>query len=135
MIHETAEQLHRHILEGERRTMEKLENEKVVAQLRQGADGGMPEGGISLINHAPKLRLRDVALDQRPQYGLRNTRIRLPGKALDRIGCQYRPAFGHIEATIPRQTGKQGIGKAKRGGFSPGRDMEHCQSPGISAGQ
>ena len=52
MVHQPPEQLHRDVLEGERRAVEELEHEEVVADLRQRADGRMAEGRVGLVDHA-----------------------------------------------------------------------------------
>jgi hypothetical protein len=93
MVHEAPEQLHRHVLEGEGGAVEELEHEQVVTDLGQRADGGVAEGGVGLVNHAPKLGLRDVAADQGPEHGFRSRGIGLAGKAADRFCGQARPAF------------------------------------------
>ena len=129
IIHQPSEQLHRHVLERQRRAVKKFEDEEIVVELDEGADGRMPEARIGLVDHAIKVGLRNVAIDKRRQHGLRDIRVRFARKTADRFSRQGRPALGQIEAAIPRQTGKQGVGKAERGGFTPGRDMEHVRSP------
>ena len=50
-----AEQLHRHVLEGERRAVEELEHEEVVADLHERADRRMAERGVGRLDHAAEI--------------------------------------------------------------------------------
>ena len=132
IIHQPAEKLHRHVLERERRAVKKFEDEEIVVELDERADRRMTETRIGLVDHAIEVGLRNVAVDERRQHGLRHIRIGLAGKTADRLSREGRPALGQVEAAVPRQTGEQGVGKAERGGFAPGRDMEHVRSPEFS---
>ncbi|MCD6073033.1 MAG: hypothetical protein K0S42_3549 [Microvirga sp.] len=134
VVHEPTEQLHGHVLERERRAVEKLEHEQVVAELGQWAHGRVTEGGVGLVDHPAQCSLRNVAVDQRSEHGFRHLGIGLAGKATDRLGRQGRPAFRQIEPAVPGEAGQQGVSETERRGFSPGRDMEQCRSPGNSAG-
>ena len=49
---EARQQLHRHVLEGERRPVEELEQPQVWLDLDQRRNGGMVEGGIGFSDHA-----------------------------------------------------------------------------------
>jgi hypothetical protein len=61
MVHQAPEQLHRHVLEGERRAVEEFEHEEIVAELRQRADGRMPEAGIGLRDHLAESALPSMS--------------------------------------------------------------------------
>ena len=48
MVEQAAEKLQRHVLEGERRTVEQLLHEQTGVELDQRHDGGMAEAGIGV---------------------------------------------------------------------------------------
>ena len=52
VVHEPAQELHRQVLEGERRTMEQLEHEIAHSELHQRRDRGMAEIAVGLARHA-----------------------------------------------------------------------------------
>ena len=52
VVHQPRQELHRHVLEGERRAVEQLQQEEVVADLRQRRDRRMAEGAIGLARDA-----------------------------------------------------------------------------------
>ena len=61
VVHHAAEQLHRQILEGERRAVEQFEHEEIVGDLRQRRDGAVAKagiGGLGLRRAAPPARRR-----------------------------------------------------------------------------
>ena len=61
-----AEELHRHVLEGERRAVEELEHEEVVADLDERADGRVAEGARRPRRSCGReLGRRDLAVDER----------------------------------------------------------------------
>jgi hypothetical protein len=64
MIHQPREQLHGHVLEGERGAMEEFEQPLVVVKLLQGGDRRMAEAGIGFGDHALQLGIGDGAADE-----------------------------------------------------------------------
>jgi hypothetical protein len=46
MVHHAGQQLHRHVLEGERRTVEQLQHKEIVADLHERTHCRMAEAGI-----------------------------------------------------------------------------------------
>ena len=56
MIHETGEELHRQVLEGERRPVEELEQEMVRPDLDERRDRVVPEARIGVLDHPAERR-------------------------------------------------------------------------------
>jgi hypothetical protein len=54
MVHQAREELHRHVLEGERRAVEQLLKEEVRIELDEGRHGRMPEAAIGVAQHRPQ---------------------------------------------------------------------------------
>ena len=52
VVHQPRQELHRHVLEGERRAVEQLEHERVGAELRERRHRRMAEGAVGLARHA-----------------------------------------------------------------------------------
>jgi len=60
-LKEIAQELQRHVLERESRTVEELQDELVVAEFRQGRDVGMPEsGGVRSAHERAQLFAREL---------------------------------------------------------------------------
>ena len=55
-----ASELHRDVLEGERRAVEQLQHEQVGAELRQRRDRRMAEGAVGLARHAGEIGVRQT---------------------------------------------------------------------------
>ena len=85
VVHEPREQLHRQVLEGQRRPMKQLEDEEIVVELRERRDGLVPEAGISGIDHRSERRRVEIVADERRQHRLGNRAVGLAGKARDRL--------------------------------------------------
>ena len=59
MVHQAREELHRQVLEGERRPVMELEHEGVGAKLHQRRDRRMVERAVGLVSHARQVRVGD----------------------------------------------------------------------------
>ena len=64
LIHQPRQELHRQILERERRSMKQLERERAGAELGQRRDRGMAERAVSLAHHAGEVGLGDGVADE-----------------------------------------------------------------------
>ena len=65
VIHQPREQLHREVLEGERRPVKQLQHERVGPKLRERRDRRMAESAVGLVRHAGEVGIRDRAADER----------------------------------------------------------------------
>ena len=61
MVDELGEELHRQILEGERRPVKQFEHEKIGVELSEGRDRRMPEVPVSRRDHVPQGLRLDLA--------------------------------------------------------------------------
>ena len=125
-IHEARQELHRHVLEGERRPMEQLEDEAVGRDLDERRDGRMAEAGIGIAGHAAQLITRERSADERVDDLDRDLRERPAGERGDGVGRKLRPRLGHIEPAVARQARQQHVLEAKRRGFASGRNVVHA---------
>ena len=99
-----AEQLHRHVLEGERRAVEELEHEEIVAELRQRADGRMAEGGIGRRDHrAQRLGASMSPSIERADDALGDLGVGLAGESRDLVA---RRAPARLSARRGRRRGR-----------------------------
>ena len=57
MVHQPRHQLHREVLEGERRAVKQLEHEQAGAELHERHGRRMAEGAIGLARHAGEIGL------------------------------------------------------------------------------
>ena len=125
VIHEAADELERHVLEGERRSMEELEHEFARAVLAQGRNRRVPEIAVGLARETGKVVLRDTLADERAHHLDRDLGIGLPGKAGDGIGGKPRPLLGYVETPVAREAREHRVHKAERWGLAPGGDIAH----------
>ena len=125
VVHEPPEKLHGHVLEGERRAVEELQHEQVVADLDERADGGMAEGGVGFLHRAVEDGGGNLAVDEPAEHGLGHVGVGSAGETRDLIGRERRPALGHVEPAVPGEAGEHGFGEAQRGRFAAGGDVEH----------
>ena len=109
MVHHAAEQLHGNVLEGERRTVEQFQDERVGAGLDQRRHRRMPEPGIGIDDHGLQRVFGNRSGHERTNDLEGNIGIGLAGEGGDGVGVKLRPAFGKIKATVARQPLKQDI--------------------------
>ena len=60
MVHQTAQELHRHVFESERRAVKQFEHKEIVAELDKRAYGLVAECTIGFANHRTKGGLIDI---------------------------------------------------------------------------
>jgi hypothetical protein len=94
VLHEASEELHGHVLEREGGAVEELEDEEVVCDLDEGADGRMAKSRVGLLDHPVEVGHGDLPVDERAENRLRDVRVAPPGEALDGLRRQHRPALG-----------------------------------------
>ena len=119
VIHQPRQQLHRQILEGERRPVEQFEHEQAGAELDQRHGGGMAEGAVGLLRHAREIGLGDGIADERADHFDRDFGVRAAGKAGDGRGRERRPRLGHVKAAVTGKARQHHLDKIERRGFAP----------------
>ena len=115
VIHQPRDQLHRDVLERQRRAVEQLQHELIGPDLIERHHGGMAEGGVGLVGHAAEIGVGNLAADERPDHVDRDFPIGPAEKSRDGLGRKLRPDFGHIEAAVAGKPGQHHVAKAQRG--------------------
>ncbi len=113
-VHETGEELHRHVLEGQGGTVKQLQQPLIGIELAQGGDGGM-EALIGFGDHGAKSVIRQAAGNEGRHDLKCYIGIRVAGKRLPVGRRQARPRLGNIEAAITGKTGEQKSAKPSAG--------------------
>ena len=106
VIHQAREQLHRHILERQRRPVEQFQQIVAVIQRHQWGDVDVRKTGISLIDNFGKSFRLHVTSQKRHQSGFGNVLKTGPAKTLQRLSRQFRPVIGHIKTPVTGQPSK-----------------------------
>ena len=81
MVEQPADQLQRHVLEGQRRALEQLQQPQVVVDLLQRRDRRVAEAAIGAGDHALEVGIRDLAPDEGAHDAQRNLLIGSPRRA------------------------------------------------------
>ena len=127
MVHQPGEQLHRHVLEGERRPMEELEDEEIVVDLDERSHGRMAEGRIGLRDHIGECTLGDRGIEERRDDARRNLGIGTPGKARDVVSGELRVGRRDVETAVAGKPCQHGLGKGKHRRFAAGGNIVHVE--------
>ena len=109
VIHQPRDQLHRHVLERERRPVKQLQQELVGTDLVERHHGGMAERGVGLVRHAAEIGIGDFAADKRADHLDRDFPIGPAEQAGDGFRRKLRPCFGHVEAAVTGEPGQHHI--------------------------
>src|SRR5262249_29834076 len=125
LIHESAKELHRQILERERGPMKQFEYEIAHAKLHQWSDRRMAEPAIGLARHAGEVAIRDGVADEGTDDLHRHFRIRASGKDGDRVRIEPRPRRGQVEAAVAVKSCQRRLDKTERRGLAPGGNVAH----------
>jgi hypothetical protein len=136
MIHQPRQELHRHVLEGERRAVEELEHEVAGLQLDDRRHRRVPEGGIGVLDDLAQCRLGDLTAGEAGDDGVSHLGIGPVGEGRDFVARDLRPGLGQIKAAIGGQTGENGIGKAEhRGATARGKILHQGERMGWIGAQ
>ena len=127
VIHQPRQELHRQVLERQRRAVEQLEHESVGAELAQRRDRGMAELAVGLARHAGEIGFGDRVAGERPDHLDGDLGVGPAGEARDRLRLEPRPGLRHIEAAVAGETREHHVGEAEGGGLAPGGDVTHSQ--------
>ena len=132
VVHQAREQLHRHVLECQRAAVVQLHHVRVGADLHEGCDRGVREGGVGLLDHAAKRGFVDLAGRERGDHLVGDLGIGAASKRPHPLHREPGILVRHIKATIGGQSRQNGIGEAEARGLSAGGDV--LQGPGSGAG-
>ena len=122
------QQLHRHVLEGERRATGQVQHPAVGVQFHKRSRGRVVEGGVGTPAQRFAGLNRQGVAGKGLQHAGRDGRIGQRGKARDLVRREPGPLGGHIEATIRCETGQQHILEGDGRGAAAGGDIAHVSS-------
>ncbi len=109
MIHQPRDQLHRDVLERERRAVKQLQQELTGPDLIERNHGGMTERGVGLVGHAPEIGVGNLVADKRADDIDRDFPIGPAEKSRDGFGRKLRPRFGHVKAAVAGKPGQHHV--------------------------
>ena len=130
-LEELADQLHRHVLEGERRAVEELEQPVVRGDLDEGHAGGVAEAGVGAGDERAERGLGEGVAGERREDAERGVLVGEAGEGGDLVGGERRPGLGEVEAAVAGETCEHRLLEAEDGGGAAGRDVIHGQK-GLS---
>ena len=107
-VHEAGDDLHGHVLEGQRRPVEQLQDPRIRADLDQRRDGGMAEARVGFARNGQQLVARNGAAGKQVQDRCRDVGEGLAGKVGDGLGGQPGPGLRHVEPAVARQARSAG---------------------------
>gem|GEM_PF-3594295 len=129
IIHQAGQQLHGHVLEGQRRAVEEFQHIIVGANLHEGRNSRMPEGGIGLVDHGFQgVSWNFIAGEMRKNcegYIL----IAFASQVADFLFGKLWPGSRQIKAAVAGKTCQQGIAKTKSGRITTCRDILQDRIP------
>jgi hypothetical protein len=123
VIHQPRDQLHRDVLERQRRAVKQLQQELIGTDLVQRNHGRMAERRIGLVRHAPEIGVGDFTADKRPDHVDSDFPIRPAEKSGNGLRRKPRPGFGHVKAAVAGEPGQHHVAESKCGGLPPRRNI------------
>ena len=107
-VHEARQQLHRHVLEGERRPVEQLEDPAVGLDLHQRRHRRMAEAGVGVARPCARSSARGIAPPVNGWMTSTATSANgMPANDGDRLRRQRGQVLRHVEPAVARQPGQQ----------------------------
>ena len=128
VIHQPRQELHREVLEGERRTVKQLEHEGAGRKLRERRDRRMAEAAVGIMGHAREIGVRDGPADEGAHDFAGDLCVRPTGETGNLFGRETRPGLRDIEAAIAGKTRERHVNEAERGGFASRGNVTHRMS-------
>ena len=128
-LEQLPDELHREVLEGERRAVEQFQQEMVGCQLHQGRAGGVAKALIGLADGAAKLGIGEGVADKGAHDAKGGFLVGLPAKRRDLLRRQGRDRFRHIKAAVAGKPGQHGFVEGQDGGLPPCGNVTHSIAP------
>ena len=120
MVHQPGQQLHRQILERQRRPVEKFQHEAAGRDLHERRDRGMAEARVGIPRHRREGIAPDLAAGEWMDDLDRDLGIGPPGQPRDRVMRDLRPHVRHIEPAVAGETGENHVLEAESRSFAAG---------------
>ena len=133
ILEQVAEQLHRHVLEGERRAVRQLLRVQPIFQLGQRRDLGsvaavageaVDVGGVGLGDDGLEVGSRDVGDELRQDFE-RQVGVRELAPGAEFGARHLRIGFGQIKPAVRRQPAEEDVAESLGRGLAAGRDVAH----------
>ena len=123
-VHQPRQELHGHVLEGQRRPVKQLQHPQVAIDLDQRRDGGMAEAGVGVAGEREQLAARDGSRRANGSSSDAATSANgLPAKAAIVSRGELGPGLRHVEPAVARQARQQRVLEAELGRFASGADV------------
>ena len=123
VIHQPRDQLHRDVLERQRRAVKQLQHELIGPDLVERHHRGMAEGGVGLVRHPAEIGVGDFTRGERLDHVDRDFPIGPAEKSGDGLMRELRPDLGHVEAAVAGKPGQHHIAETQDGGLPPRRNI------------
>ncbi len=125
VVEQRAKELQRHVLEGERRPVEKLLHEQTGFELHHRHDRGMAEAGVGFVAQRLKRLERQRVADERlhhtrGEFGIRHAAQPAP------VGWrEVRPGLRHVKPAVLREARQERACEVAHGRLPAGGDVAH----------
>ncbi len=123
VIHQPRDQLHRDVLERQRRAVKQLQQELIGPDLIERNHRGVTECGVGLVGHAPEIGVGNLVTDKRADHIDRDFPIGPAEKSGDGLGRKLRPRFGHVKAAVAGKPGQHHVAETQDRGLPPRRNI------------
>ena len=123
VIHQPRDQLHRDVLERQRRAVEQLQHELIGPDLIERHHSRMTEGRVGFVRHAAEIGVGDLARRERLDHVDRDFPIGPAEKGGDGLMRELRPDLRHVEAAVAGKPGQHHIAETQDGGLPPRRNI------------
>jgi len=123
VVHQPRDQLHRDVLERERRAVKQLQQKLIGTDLIERNHRGVTERGVGLIRHAPEIGVGNLAADKRTDDIDRDFPIGPAEKFRDGLERELRPSFRHVKTAVAGKPGQHHVAETQDGGLPPGRNV------------
>ena len=127
MVHQSRDQLHRHVLERQGRAVKQFQQELMRTDLIQRDDGGMTEGGVGVVGHGAQIGVGNFAADKRADHVDRDFPIGPAEKSGDRLRRKLRPGLRHVKTAVAGKPGQHHVAEGQFRGLTPcGNILRHA---------
>ena len=123
VIHQPRDQLHRDVLERQRRAVEQFQHELIGPDLIERHHGRMTERRVGLVRHAAEIGVGDFARRKRLDDVDRHFPIGPAEERGDGLVRELRPDLRHVEAAVAGKPGQHHIAETQDGGLPPCRNI------------
>ena len=132
-LEHSPHELHREVLEGERRPMKQFQQEQIGSDLDERALRFMPEPLVGIMNHRTEFIFGKCVAGERLHDAAGDLRIRFAGQCGKILARERRPAFRDVKTAVVGQSREHRLLESQTGSFAPRRNVAHFRQFGCSA--